>query len=211
MDVAAITGVIAVILAVPGAYLAFRQWRREEEVDLHLYIPAPDRDQNPLSPDFWVFPPVDLKDGQALVIGGRMINAGPDAARSVRVYADPEVPTSEAQGALEEAFDVVAANNPGREHQELWREFVKHYRTRDQFDPLLREGEELRFLVVAHYDHSSPYIKRIGEEGERIERSRDWVQDRRQAHAVHAAFRTGRGGLVEFGPSDLCAPGEDQR
>jgi hypothetical protein len=205
MNTAAIAAVLAVLLAIPGAYLAIRELRRRE--DVALFIPSPDPDQDPLRPDFWVFPPRECDGGDAVVIAGRMVNAGPDPARSVRVYADPEIDPADARGPLEAAFEVVVASHPGEKREELWREFSKHYRGRNDYVSLLQAGDDLRFVVVARYARPNLYIERIRAEGEPTERSRDWVEDGRQAHAVHAAMRRKNGAGVEFGPSELCAPG----
>jgi hypothetical protein len=207
MDVGALTGVLAVALAVPGAYLAARQWKGEEEA--LLFIPAPTYGQNPLAPDFWVFPPVSCGDVDAVVIAGKIVNAGPATARSVRVYADPAQPFTEAKPALMAAFDVVVTSNPDRGEEVLWEEWLEHYRDKKSFIPLLREGEELRFVVIACYSRPNAYIERIQKQGGvTLHYSRDWTQDGRQAHTVHLVYRTKRGKLVELGPGELCAPGE---
>jgi hypothetical protein len=206
MDVAALTGALAVALAVPGAYLAARQWKGEEEP--LLFIPAPPYGQNPLAPVFWVFPPESCGDVDAVVIAGKIVNAGP-AARSVRVYADPGQPFTEANPAVKAAFKVVVASNPGRDEEGLWEEFIQHYRDEKDFVPLLREGEELPFVVIARYPRPSAYIERIRKQGGGTTfHSRDWTQDGRQAHTVHLSYRTKGGKLVELGPGELCAPGE---
>ena len=207
MDAAALTGVLAVALAVPGAYLAVRQWKGEEEP--LLFIPAPPYGQNPVAPVFWVFPPADCGDVDAVVIAGKIVNAGP-AARSVRVYADPAQPYEEASPAIKAALQDVFSANPGRDEEGLWEEFSQHFRDEESFVPLLREGEELSFVVIARYSRPSAYIERIRKQrGGTISYSRDWTQDGRQAHTVHLSYRTKRGKLVELGPSELCAPGEN--
>jgi len=208
VDIAALTGLVAVALAVPGTYLALRQWRGEEEESL-LFIPAPPYGQNPLAPDFWVFPPVSCGDGDAVVIAGKIVNDGPAAARSVRVYADPEPPRREAFPAVKAAFRVVVAANPERDEEGLWEEFSQFFRNKESFVPLLRAGEDLPFVVIARYPRPNAYIERIREQEGTMPRTRDWTQDGRQAHTVHLSYRTKRGKLLELGPNDLCAPGEN--
>jgi hypothetical protein len=219
-----IAGIAAAGIGLVAAAFAGIEWQlRKRELKMAsrgwICIPAPPRDQSPLEPVFWVYPPVQREDGSYdLVVAGEVINNGPGDAYSVRIFAGPElVARSEADGEhlrsalLRTVEDAIAPAFPERSVDDIYDAFVTNYKTSSYYKPVLREGEVERFLVVAHYERATPYLERIAAEGEPAERSRDWVQDHLQAHPVQAAERTALGHTFEFGPGDLCAPFEGER
>lgn len=223
MSAGEIAGIAAAGIGLVAAIFAGIEWQvRKRELDMQsrgwLAIPAPPRDQDPLAPAFWVYPPVRRKDGTYdLVVAGEVINNGPADAYSVRIFAGPELQASDEEEAKALRFalaktveNVIAPAFPERDVDELYETFVSDYKTRRYYMPLLQAGDRARFVVVAHYSDPTPYLERIAAEGEPVERSRAWVHDHLQAHPVHAAERTTLGRAVEFLPGDLCAPFEDE-
>lgn len=224
MSAGEIAGIAAAAVGLVAAIFAGTEWQvRKRELNMQsrgwLSIPQPSPDQSPLTPVFWVYPPVLREDGSYdLVVAGEVVNNGPADAYSVRIFAGPELEpeddseVSRLQTALWETVEnVIAPACPGRDVNDLYDAFVAHYKRRRYYTPLLRRNDRERFVVVAHYERPTPYLERIAAEDRPEERSRAWVQDHLQAHPVHAAERTALGHAVEFGPGDLCAPFEDER
>jgi hypothetical protein len=206
-DIAAIG---TLLVAVASAAYARKEWLHK--TGHWLYIPAPDEGrQNPVEPDFWVFPPVQVDEVYAVVIAGKVVNAGPSDAFSVHIYAEPEFSAEELRRypVFETAIDTLAHRHPQKAHEDLWESFIKAYRSSTGYVPVLRVGEELPFVVVAKYDRSSRYIETIQKE-EGLEKTRGWMLGDRQAHAVHAESHTITGKKCLFQPGDLCAPFEPQ-
>jgi hypothetical protein len=218
VNLAGIFTILGLAVAVASALYAWREWRHKTR---HwLCIPPPDGAQNPLEPEFWVFPPVELEQGHVAVpIGGILRNVGPSPAFSVRIYADPEYSGEAAMEALRETFHLVLAKRgAGVSSEDLWRSFVKHHRTRSSYSPMLAIGEELRFLVVAKFEADDPFVLQFSDQ-EKVreeagiapwDRSYRWTLDELQAHRVHAASRTFTRRRLEFAPGDLCAPMESE-
>jgi hypothetical protein len=217
-SLAQLAGIIAVVIALPGAFVAIRGWRLRSR---HwLYIPAPNvLTQDPGSPDFWVFPPMEMGDGTyAIVIAGALINAGPSDAFSIRVHAEPEFSYEEGVEPLKAAIDI-AAQHPriDRERREVAHSFLEAYKTRKTFFPVLPVGERARFIVVAKFDAADPYLRSVlkRNDGEKVAAGTTmscyWEHEGKQAHRVHAASRTILGRKLNFGPNDLCSPFERDR
>lgn len=204
--ISAIAGTGAMLVAVASALFARKQWLHKNRN--WLYIPAPDvLRQDPAEPAFWVFPPFELDDCYALVIVGKLVNAGPADAFSVRVYADPEVHGHAVRSPFWQAIDIADAHT-AKPRLEVERTFVGAYMNADSLIPVLRVGESKQFAVVAKFDKDDAYIRSITQEDAGQKESCAWEHERRQAHRVHAASRTILSGTLEFGPSDLCAPFE---
>lgn len=211
--VAQLLGIVAVLAALPGAFIAVRGWRLKNR---HwLYIPAPIvHSQEAAKPDFWVFPPTEIANGvHAVVIAGAVVNAGPSDAFSVRIYADPEIGWEEGIEPLEAAIDVAAAHPRTDEgHDAVARMFLEAYKNRRSLIPVLRVGCRQQFVVIAKFERGDPYLEEIlSAEGAGEQVTCHWEHENSQAHQVHAMSRTILGRRLEFEPGDLCAPFESER
>jgi len=211
-DVVTIVGVLAAIVS---AAIAYRGWRHR--TGHWLYIPAPDvLSQDPGAPEFWVFPPTEIEDGvYGLVIAGKLINAGPSDAFSIHIYAEPEIDWEDGLGPVEAAAEIATRHrhHSPQDRETIVRSFLDVYKNRKSFIPVLRVGQERRFVVIRKLEGNDPYLKELlGREWSHSELSAHWeTEDRKQAHGVHAASRTTLGRRIVFVPDDLCAPFEVSR
>lgn len=208
-DLATIVGVVA---AMATAVVAYREWRHRSR---HwLYIPAPNVfTQDPAEPDFWVFPPTMMDDGTyALVIAGKIINAGPSDAFSVRVFVEPESDVEQAVEALESVLQVAAAHpNSSGDAEKISAGFVDAYKNRFSFIPVLPTGQARPFVVVARLERGDEYLESLLELSDASEISLYWEEEGRQVHGVQAQSRTALGRRLSFTPEKLCAPFENER
>lgn len=211
-DLADFATIIGVAAALVTAIVGYREWRHRTR---HwLYIPAPNLlTQNPGDPGFWVFAPVPLDDGAyALVIAGKIINAGPNDAFSVRVFVEPECQVEHVIPPLEVAV-AAAARHPSSDGdaEKISAAFVNAYRNRFSFIPVLPVGEEQLFVVVARLEPGDEYLESLLELNGENEISLYWEVDGKQVHGVQARSRTVLGRRLSFGPEKLCAPFESER
>jgi hypothetical protein len=211
-DVVTIVGVFAALVS---AAIAYRGWRHR--TGHWLYIPAPNvLSQDPGAPDFWVFPPLAVDDDvYAVVIAGKLVNAGPSDAFSIHIYAEPEFAWKEGVEPVRAAAKVVTRHksHSPRDEEAIMRSFLEVYKSREHFIPVLRVGDERRFVVVLKLKRSDPYLQELLDDRNDVvkncELSGHWeTQDRKQAHGVHATSRTILGGRIMFESDDLCAPFE---
>lgn len=212
-DLADLATIIGVAAALVTAAVGYIQWRHKAR---HwLYIPAPNvLSQDPGDPDFWVFPPKRMDDdAYAVVIAGKVINAGPSDAFSLRVYVEPEYSLEQGIPALETAIDaaVCLQKTNGDAKKEIKYSFYEAYKNRNSFIPVLPVGKEQPFVVIARLESGTPYLESLLEKGKEGQISLFWTIDGKQAHGVHARSRTAQGRQLRFNPNDLCAPFEDDR
>lgn len=222
MSVANLIAGCSLAVAFGAIFLTYREWLRK--TSHWLCIPAPNvRRQNPTKPTFWVFPPVNVNGTYAVAIAGELFNAGPSDAFSVRVYAKDEASDGSLfEAALKQAADVACQNDPATRNTVL-EALTDIHRDRSCYDPILKAGEHMRFLVVATYEESDPYLTMLRKEDRDARaweqelvsrgdqpspRSLYWALNDRQAHPVHASARTPLGRRRDFSPADLCAPFE---
>lgn len=209
VSVGDITGITLVLVAVFGVAIAYREWRHK--TDHWLYIPAPKPEQSPLDPEFWVFPPVPIEDGVAVPIRGKIVNAGPSDAFSVHIYAEPELPWDEAKEVLAVTASYAVsskATSVDRSSAEAFGQLLGVYRSKSDFVPVLKAGDELPFVVVAKYEATDPYISALPRQAG-VHTTARWTHDGSQAHLVHASSRTATRLTKSFGPNQLCAPFEE--
>jgi hypothetical protein len=210
---AQLTAIAAAAAAVAGVFVAVRSWRLKNR---HwLFIPTPNViHQDPGAPVFWVFPPTPVGDDEvyALVIAGIVVNAGPSDAFSVRVYAEPEVDWDDATVPLNAAIAFAAENRRNTSgKQAITYAFYEAHKNRRSVVPVLRVGEQHRFVVVAKLERGNPYLESLLKLDNSVGISYFWEEDGRQAHSVHVASRTILGKQLRFGPDDLCSPFERRR
>lgn len=208
-DLATIIGVAAALVT---ALVGYREWRHRTR---HwLYIPAPNvLTQDPGDPGFWVFAPIAMDDGAyAVVIAGKIINAGPNDAFSVRVFVEPECGVDQVIAPLEVAV-AAAARHPSNDDaaEAISARFVDAYRNRFSFIPVLPVGKEQSFVVVARLELEDEYLESLLELEGKNEISLFWEIDGKQVHGVQARSRTVLGRRLSFGPEKLCAPFESER
>lgn len=212
-DLATVIGVTAALLT---AIVVFRDWRHKTR---HwLYIPAPDLySQNPEDPEFWVFPPKEMEDGSfALVIAGKVVNAGPSDAFSVRIFAETEDESADfisaIDAAVERAVRIQESDSKGsKDHRIVENAFFEAYKTRNSLISVLPVGKALPFVVVARLEPEDAYLKSLLRGDMDSENTMFWEVDGKQAHGIHARSRTTLGRQLSFGPADLCAPFEKGR
>jgi hypothetical protein len=212
-DLADLATIIGVAAALVTAAVGYSGWRHKARHS--LYIPAPNvLSQDPGDPDFWVFPPTRMDDGAyAVVIAGKVVNAGPSDAFSVRVYVEPEYSLEQGVPALEAAIDTAVnlQKTNGDVNKKIKYSFYEAYKNRNSFIPVLPVGKEQPFVVIARLEPGTAYLESLLEKGEEGQISLFWTIDGKQAHGVHARSRTAQGKELRFGPNDLCAPFEDDR
>jgi hypothetical protein len=209
---AAIAAIGTLLVAVVGAAIAYREWLHK--TSHWLYIPEPNRSsQDPLRPTFWVFPPVSIGDFRAVVIAGKVVNAGPSDAFSVRIFAEREFSDEELRSSNGRVRDAVLPTltllHPDDSLDDLQNDFLKKYRTHQAYTPVLRVGAKLSFVVIAKYAATSPFISHI-EDTRDPKVTCEWALDGVQMHMVCAESRTIVRRKRKFGPGDLCAPFEPQ-
>jgi hypothetical protein len=128
-DVATVVGVTAALLT---AIFVVRDWRHK--TGHWLYITAPNYyTQDPGDPEFWVFPPQELEDGAfALVIAGKIVNAGPSDAFSVRIFVEPECEFGDALDAFDAAVEMtVELQDSGTDgYERVYAAFSEAYKER---------------------------------------------------------------------------------
>lgn len=215
-DAANLATVIGVTAALLTAVVIFRDWRHKTR---HwLYIPAPNLySQNPEDPEFWVFPPKKMEDGSfALVIAGKVVNAGPSDAFSVRIFAETEDESADfisaIDAAVERAVRIQEYDSEGSKgHRAVESAFFEAYKTRDSLIPVLPVGKAQRFVVVARLEQGDAYLTSLLRDDMDSENTMFWEVNGEQAHGIHARSRTALGRRLSFGPADLCAPFEKGR
>jgi hypothetical protein len=212
-DLANLATIIGVVAALVTAAVGYSGWRHKAR---HwLYIPAPNvLTQDPGDPEFWVFPPTQMEDGAyAVVIAGKVVNAGPSDAFSVRVYIEPEYSLEQGIPALEAAIDTAAnlQKTSDNASKKIKYGFYEAYKNRHSFIPVLPVGKDQPFVVIARLEPGTAYLDSLLKKGKEGQISLFWTIDGKQAHGVHARSRTARGRKLRFGPNDLCAPFEDER
>jgi hypothetical protein len=212
-DTANVATVIGVTTALLTAVVVFRDWRHK--TSHRLYIASQNLyTQDPGDPDFWVFPPKEIEDGAfALVIAGKIFNAGPSDAFSVRVFVESECEFGDALDAFDAAVEmVVALQNSGIEGYETVNgAFSDAYKDRRSLIPVIPAKSSQPFLVVARLESGDPYLKKLLGDEKNPQTSLYWEIDGKQAHGIHARSRTALGKQLSFGPEDLCAPFEQRR
>lgn len=218
-DAANVATVIGVTTALFTAFVVFRDWRHK--TGHRLYIPAPDLySQNSEDPEFWVFPPKELKDGSfAVVIAGKVVNAGPSDAFSVRIFVEDEEDDEDEETDLASALDAAVeeavklredSGKKSKGYVAVESAFFEAYKTRQSLIPVLPVGKAQPFVVVARLKDGNAYLAKLRGEG-KIGISLSWETDGEQAHGIHARSRTALGRQLSFGPADLCAPFEKGR
>lgn len=215
-DAANLATVIGVTAALLTAIVVFRDWHHKTRH--RLYISAPNYySQNPEDPEFWVFPPKEMEDGSfALVIAGKVINAGPSDAFSVRIFSETEDESTDFVGAIDAAVEKAVGiqeydSEGSKGHRAVENAFFESFKTRNSLIPVLPASGAQRFVLVARLEPGDEYLKALLKEDMTAECTMPWEVDGKQMHGIHARSRTALGRQLSFGPADLTAPFEKGR